>query len=90
MNICTPINSTRWISASVHVQTATFFAFTRSHPPHTFKRYEKGLSTRLHAFLTSLVCLGSGNAGTQGQTGTSTLKTTSGQASEGISNHYKK
>ena len=32
----------------------------------------------------------SGNAGTQGQTGTSTLKTTSGQASEGISNHYKK
>lgn len=32
----------------------------------------------------------SGNAGTQGQTGTSTNKTTQGQVSEGLVDHYKK
>ena len=29
----------------------------RSHLPHTYKRHKKGLSTRLHVFLTSFVCL---------------------------------
>ena len=36
------------------------------------------------------VTVKSGNAGTQGQTGATGTRTTSGQAGEGVNDHYKK